>query len=276
MWSAVILRIRDHDSTRSPGQGSTVGCAMAPAGPGAWGRRCALDIAQDVLLRYTPREATPGNARDVDAVLGRDLTDERRGFRTQPLFGGLDPAAITASERGWRLGPRGWGCRCGSRFGLRWRWRWRCRRRGGRGGPRSSGCPLGCCGGGCGRGGALIGFDHRHERLHGNCLTFLHLDLDQHAGVRRRDLGVHLVGRDLEQRLVPFHLVAELLEPLGERPFGDRLAHLGHEDVYARHRVSINTPQAILQPVQCLPSGVARSLPMSVHMGAARRARSPA
>src|SRR6267154_331696 len=34
MWSAVILRILDHGSTRSPGQAALTGCVM---GPGAWG-----------------------------------------------------------------------------------------------------------------------------------------------------------------------------------------------------------------------------------------------
>src|SRR5215472_17408339 len=32
IWSAVILRILDHGSTRSPGHGSTAGCSIAPAG----------------------------------------------------------------------------------------------------------------------------------------------------------------------------------------------------------------------------------------------------
>ena len=37
--------------------------------------------------------------------------------------------------------------------------------------------------------------------------------------------------RDLEQRLVRRHLVADLLEPLGDRALGDGLAELGHLDV---------------------------------------------
>src|SRR6266511_6448712 len=43
---------------------------------------------------------------------------------------------------------------------------------------------------------------------------------------------------DLEQRLVPLHLVAELLEPLADRTFGDRFAHLGHQHVDPGHNVS--------------------------------------
>jgi hypothetical protein len=39
-------------------------------------------------------------------------------------------------------------------------------------------------------------------------LAFLHQDLRQHAGSRARDLGVDLVRRDLEQRLVGLDLLA--------------------------------------------------------------------
>ncbi len=38
MWSAVILRILENGSTRSPGHGSTAGCAIGPMGPAAAGR----------------------------------------------------------------------------------------------------------------------------------------------------------------------------------------------------------------------------------------------
>ena len=57
----------------------------------------------------------------------------------------------------------------------------------------------------------------------------------------RRDLGVDLVGRDLEQRLVAVDRVADLLEPPDDGPFGDRLAHLRHHDV-AWPCVLLSTP----------------------------------
>src|SRR5215472_647267 len=41
MWSAVILRIFDHGSTRSPGQGSTAGCSIGPDGAAAGMRGAA-------------------------------------------------------------------------------------------------------------------------------------------------------------------------------------------------------------------------------------------
>ena len=46
------------------------------------------------------------------------------------------------------------------------------------------------------------GADGRDDAVHGNGLAFLHRDLEQRAGGRRRNLGVDLVGRDLEERLV--------------------------------------------------------------------------
>ena len=49
------------------------------------------------------------------------------------------------------------------------------------------------------------------------------------AGRRRGDLRVHLVGGDLEQRLVAIDGVADLLDPADDGAFGDRLAHLRHD-----------------------------------------------
>src|SRR6185503_16122403 len=40
-------------------------------------------------------------------------------------------------------------------------------------------------------------------------------------------------------RLVALHLIADLLQPLRQRPLGDRFAHLGHDDVYACHRITL-------------------------------------
>src|SRR5436190_1278741 len=51
------------------------------------------------------------------------------------------------------------------------------------------------------------------------------------AGAGARDLGVDLVGGDLEQGLVLGDGVAWLLEPLRDRPLVDRDAHLGHHDL---------------------------------------------
>ena len=74
----------------------------------------------------------------------------------------------------------------------------------------------------------------RHER--GADLDGLVLgDQDRldHAGDRRRDLGVDLVGGDLEQRLVDLDAVADLLQPAGDRAFRDALAECRETDGFA-------------------------------------------
>ena len=72
--------------------------------------------------------------------------------------------------------------------------------------------------------------DRRDDAVHRHGFAFVHLDLGQHARGRRRDLGVHLVGRDLEERLVAIDRVADLLDPADDRAFRNRFAHLGHHD----------------------------------------------
>ena len=56
-------------------------------------------------------------------------------------------------------------------------------------------------------------------------------DLGEHARDRRRHLLGHLVGLELDQRIVLGHRIADLLDPPDNRPFGDRFAHLGHHDI---------------------------------------------
>jgi hypothetical protein len=82
---------------------------------------------------------------------------------------------------------------------------------------------------------SLLRLDARNNRIHGNGRPLVHDDLDNRPSARRRDLGVHFVGGDLKDRLVALHLVAELLEPPGERAFGNRLTHLGHDHINTGH-----------------------------------------
>src|SRR5262249_16617197 len=90
--------------------------------------------------------------------------------------------------------------------------RGRGRRRGRRGGGGGGGG-----GTGGGRGGGLVArladpaddLVHRHRRPGG-----VH-DLEQHTRRRAGDLGVDLVGGDLEQRLIALDPVADLGQPLG-------------------------------------------------------------
>src|SRR5438309_166528 len=57
-------------------------------------------------------------------------------------------------------------------------------------------------------------------------------DGSHHSGRDRRNLGRHLVGLDVEQRLVRLHGVADLLVPVGHRSFGHGLAELRHNHVH--------------------------------------------
>ena len=84
----------------------------------------------------------------------------------------------------------------------------------------------------------LTGFaDAGHDLIDGDGLPFLVADLEQGPGGGAGDLGVHLVGRDLEQGLIPLHLVADLDQPAGDGALGDRLPHLRHHD-FRSHNLS--------------------------------------
>src|SRR5437763_1047346 len=87
------LRARASPDSDSRGQG---------LGARGWGddRRPPLNHAQDVLLGHATREAGPWDGGDVHLMLGRDLTDQRRGLAPQALFCGLRP--IPALHRGGR------------------------------------------------------------------------------------------------------------------------------------------------------------------------------
>ena len=60
------------------------------------------------------------------------------------------------------------------------------------------------------------------------------VDLHDGSGDRRRDLGVDLVGRDLDERLVGLDAVTLGLVPLQDRALGHRFAHRGQRDLDCR------------------------------------------
>ena len=173
-----------------------------------------------------------------------------------PLGGA--PSTAVAATRAPRLGPQpepaagagGRGRRYGRRCARGGGWRARLGRRvrfigagrtgrgrvdGGRGvGRRRCGRCRGCVRRRLGGRGALVGrLDHRDLGVVGDGRPLLDEDLLEHALEWRRNLGIDLVGDDLEERLVLGDVVARLLEPLADRPLGDALAELGHR--HLRH-----------------------------------------
>src|SRR6185312_9443337 len=99
---------------------------------------------------------------------------------------------------------------------------------------------------GVGRGsGSAALRDGGDDGIDSNRLTLFHLNLRERSGHGRGNLGVDLVGRDLEERLVALDGIARLLEPLGDGAFGDGFAHLGHNYV-SRHEDSLSCYLALV------------------------------
>ncbi len=92
------------------------------------------------------------------------------------------------------------------------------------------------CGGsrnGSGRRCSRLSADPGQHGSDGGGLVLAHQDLGERAGERRGDLGVDLVGRDLEQRLVDRHGLADVLQPARDGALGDALAERRHGDLLA-------------------------------------------
>ena len=198
--------------------------AAAPARPTRGSRARSL-------LRDAAGDAAALQRADLDAVLGGHASHERRRLGAEPILERV--AAVRRAAA--RLAARRGGCWAAAR-----RPQIRCgggRRRSGR---RRRPAPARPALAPRRRDGRVhVRLEARDDRLHRHRLPFGHEDLGEHAARRRRNLGVDLVRRDLEDRLVALHLVADLLQPLRQRAFGDRFAHLGHHDVYTCHRITL-------------------------------------
>src|SRR6185437_1511237 len=79
-------------------------------------------------------------------------------------------------------------------------------------------------------GGAAFG-DRTEQRADSNGGAVLGRDVAEHAGGGRRHFQRHLVGLELDERLVDRDRVARLLEPFADGRFGDRFAKGGDADV---------------------------------------------
>ena len=189
------------------------GRRSGPSGGGALGAR--LDVGEDVLLRHPAAGAGARDRARVDAVLGRDPGDDRRDERAAVPRRGARPRL----GRAWQpaRAPR-------PRDGL-----------------RRAATGSGAAGAGCGRRGSAArrqpaGRDHGQHRPDLDRLALGDEDLGDDALAGARNLGVDLVGRDLEQRLVLGDRLARLLEPLRDRSLRDRDTHLGHHHLDLRSR----------------------------------------
>jgi hypothetical protein len=81
-----------------------------------------------------------------------------------------------------------------------------------------------------------IAVEHSHDRVHFHGLALFVLNVCERASRGRRNLGVDLIGRDFEQRLITFDVVANVLQPFCDGAFRDGFAHLRHY-YFSRHGI---------------------------------------
>ena len=227
MCSAVRRRMLSKGTISSPAARdgrAAPGPAAPPAGAGARrgrGRGTAgARRVEHVVARDAAAFAAAADRRRVETLLVDQPAHDRRRHRAAAVRGGRGCGHGGAGRRGRGSG-RGRGRRCG-RDGRRAE------------AAAGAGARRGRAGAG-GAGGAGAGTsvgDHREARADRHRLALLHDDLGDEPGLRRGHLGVDLVGRHLEQRLVRVDLLADLLEPLRDRALGDRLTELRHRDVH--------------------------------------------
>ena len=84
--------------------------------------------------------------------------------------------------------------------------------------------------------------DLAEQRADRDCLAVLHGDVGEHAGGGRRHLDGHLVGLELDQRLVDRDGFAGLLEPLADGRLGDGFAERGNAD-FSHDNCPRNSPR---------------------------------
>ena len=191
------------------------------------------DVRLHVGAGDSPTDTSAGDLRGVQPVLSDQPAHNRRQHESAAAGGG-------STRRLWRS--RIWRSRCRLWWRRRWRsyfcyWLRRGRRRFGRR-----------------RGSRPVLAQNGDHRAHFHRVSLGGHNLHQHPGHGRGNLGVHLVGGHLKERLVFSHLVAHLLVPLDDGALHHRLAQLWHP--HLRHRASRSlfvsastSPQCRARPV---------------------------
>jgi hypothetical protein len=95
----------------------------------------------------------------------------------------------------------------------------------------------------CRSGSLAVGLYLAEHTSHLNRVIGFGGDVYKRSGCGCRNLGIHLVGRDLDQRLVGLDPVPDLFQPTQDGAFGNRLPHLGHGDLNARGARGHPSPQ---------------------------------
>ena len=180
-------------------------------GSGRFGLGCiaAFQEGEHVLFADPSALAGPGNGGEVYAVFPRHAPHERRTARLTADALGARPLPI---DRGRRRSGGGLTAAIGLRSTGWGRFARRLLRL-------------------AGRPDFAFRRNPADDGVHHDGFALRNQDLYEMPGERRGDLGIHLVGRDVEEGIIPFDGVADRDPPLGDRPLGDALPHLGHDDV---------------------------------------------
>ena len=190
----------------------------------------------NVLLRNASTPTGASDLSDVKLMLGDHAGDNRR-----------HEGAIFATRR--QLRDRLW-CSSDSRNGGSSDGS--SRHRSSRDG-RSNLCRR-CSNRGSGRCGGEIGRKHGDARANVDRHALGDQQLDHHASTGRWHLGIDLVCRDLNDRLVGLNGVADLLEPAANRSFGHTRPHLGHYHVHIARDCHRRTSLRVIASIRSNPS----------------------
>src|SRR6185295_13612755 len=194
VWRNRVIFTRSSRAASSDGGGGLSDRSRGGSG--------TLDRRHHVALGHTAVLPGARNGRRVDA-----------GFRRQPAHRRRNPRVVWRLRRGLRTQPRLLfrGVDGRGRVGLLVRPP--CRRR------RDL------------AGRAFAFLDLPEQRADGDRLAVLSRDVAEHARGRRRHLDGHLIGLELDERLVDRNRITRFLEPFADCCLGHGFAESGHADV---------------------------------------------